>query len=80
MLTVAVAFLSGSAVLVAVTVTTVGDATVGATKSPAFEIEPPVDVQTTAEFFVPETETVKFCVPCEDKVTSAGSIETRTFT
>ena len=77
-MTVATAFLVGSATLAAVTCTTVFCVTVGAVKSPEFEIDPWDADQVTAVLLLLMTVAVNCCVPADCNVAVAGEIETAT--
>lgn len=65
--------------LVAVIVIEVVEVTTGAVKTPLADIEPPVVLQRTVEFCVPETLAVNAAVPLDGKEIVLGWIETLTF-
>jgi hypothetical protein len=76
--TEALAFLVGSAALVAVTVTVVLVLTVGAVKSPPLVIEPALANQVTAVLVVPKTAAENCCAPPDATVALVGEILTLT--
>lgn len=71
--------LSNWAALVAVIITFVGDATVGATNKPALEIIPALADQLTAVLLVEVSVAVNCCFPPDTTVKVAGVTLTRTF-
>ena len=75
-LTLADAFLLGSATLVAVTVTLVSEATVGAVTTPVSETEPSLTLQMTALLLVPCTVALNCWLFPEAIRVAAGEIAT----